>query len=352
MATFSRVDFAYGLKRLPLSKPYRLSFATLTEIASVWVRATDEQGRIGWGEGVALFGYSDETEALVFEDVETLVRRIEGRDHDEAWAVLRESAHSAGPTAVSALATAMDMLSFPVPATVRFPLVTPLSTDVLLEDLSAAFEQGLEAGFRHFKVKVGRDVKKSLAARAWLEERSLTNAETTLRYDANQAYSEAEALEFCNAMPAGRNVLWLEQPLHREDWEGMARVCAQTQFPLMLDESIYTMEDIRRAADIGCRAIKLKLFKHPGVLECIRLARFAHKLGLKVILGNGVSSDIGNFAEALVVAECADILEPGAECNGFHKLLRNSVYDGLTVDQGDLVLSGAAAVATVCSPGD
>jgi L-alanine-DL-glutamate epimerase-like enolase superfamily enzyme len=344
MATFSRVELAWGLDRLPLSSPYRLSFATLTEISTVWVRAEDDLGRTGWGEGVPLFGYSDETEGVVFEDVGRLVREIRGRDEQAARKVIVEAGDMA-PTAVSAVATALDMLTFPVRAPLRFPLVAPLSTDVPPDALAESFEGALGAGFRHLKVKTGKDVEQSLSARAWLERRCLETG-TTVRYDANQAYGEAEALEFCNALPAGESVIWLEQPLHRDDWEGMARLCAKTDFPLMLDESIYTEEDIRRASAMGCAAIKLKLFKHPGMHECVRLARVAGDLGLKVILGNGVASDIGNFAEAQVIGRCADILEPGAECNGYHKLLRNVLYDGLAVVDGDLVLSDGTPSAS------
>lgn len=298
----------------------------------MWVRAVDDSGRIGWGEGVPLFGYSEETLDLVFDEISVLASRINGLASDHAWDAVRRAKES--PTAVSAVATALDMLDFPVPESMRFPLVAPLSADDL-DTLLPALRKALSAGFRHLKIKTGRDVEKDIAAREMLETCPWIPVGVTFRYDANQAYSLEEAMEFCS-VPASERVLWLEQPLHRKDWEGMAQLCSATAFPFMLDESIYTEEDILRAKAIGCRAIKLKLQKHRGIMHCIRMAELADSLGLSVTMGNGVSTDLGNLPEALVHERCAGFLVQASECNGYLKLAENLLYAGLGMDRGDL----------------
>ena len=114
-------------------------------------------------------------------------------------------------------------------------------------------------------------------------------------------------------------------------------LCCKTSIPIMLDESIYNEVDIRRAKNIGCAAIKLKLFKHAGISECLRLANTAKNIGLNVTIGNGVSSDIGNLCEALIINEAPKLFISGSECNGFAKLKEKIVFDQLSLKSGNLI---------------
>jgi hypothetical protein len=81
----------------------------------------------------------------------------------------------------------------------------------------------------------------------------------------------------------------------------------------------------------------LKLFKHPGISECLRLASIAKKWGLNVTMGNGVSSDIGNLCEALVISEAPNLFVSGSECNGFAKLKEKVAFDQLSLNSGKLI---------------
>ena len=76
---------------------------------------------------------------------------------------------------------------------------------------------------------------------------------------------------------------------------------ASSQVPIVLDESIYNEADIVRAARIGAYGVKLKLMKNFGIAETLSLARQARHLGLIVVFGNGVATDIGNLGEYLVI---------------------------------------------------
>ena len=62
--------------------------------------------------------------------------------------------------------------------------------------------------------------------------------------------------------------------------------------------------------------------KNFGPTETVRLANIARELGLLVVLGNGVATDVGNLAEFLVLASAPDLLASRGESSGYVKLNR------------------------------
>ncbi|HSG94838.1 MAG TPA: enolase C-terminal domain-like protein, partial [Afifellaceae bacterium] len=102
-----------------------------------------------------------------------------------------------------------------------------------------------------------------------------------------------------------------------EAWDDNAAVAAVSTVPLMLDEPICSLADIKRAAKIdgvGFCKVKLKRFSS---LEGLRDALEAiNELGMGAVLGDGLSSDIACWMEACVGA---DLVYGAGEFNGFLK---------------------------------
>ena len=95
--------------RLPLIRPYVLSYRTFTEFEPIIVEVRDTDGRIGWGEGHISPGSSRETReggwAFCREHAEAVI----GKDTRDAKAII--SAHAgASKVAATALLTAIEML--------------------------------------------------------------------------------------------------------------------------------------------------------------------------------------------------------------------------------------------------
>lgn len=336
-------EVRHGRKVCSLAEPYVLSFATIHEISSLWVRVVDDRGETGWGEAVPLPGYADDDEEGISRELEALCPMIEGETLSSAASALLSRAGDA-PFAVSALASAVDMLTWPKPPQggLSLPLVFPLAATADPGGVVGRMEKGVSAGYRHFKMKVGRDVDEDIeCAKAAAAAASAHGS--TLRFDANQGYGIGEARRFCAEMEGDGNAsaLWLEQPLGVNDWDGMEKLCRETAFPLTLDEPIYGPDDVDRAAAIGCAGVKLKLIKHPGMNATLELARRASGLGLKVVLGNGVATDIGNYCEALIIGSEPDLFIPGAECNGFLKIEKCLSFQGIAEVKGSLVIRPA-----------
>jgi L-alanine-DL-glutamate epimerase-like enolase superfamily enzyme len=105
---------------------------------------------------------------------------------------------------------------------------------------------------------------------------------------------------------------------------------------MMLDESIYGLHDIERAADLRAAAyVKVKLMKL-GTLDALgRAIERIRSLGMKPVLGNGVACDLGCWMEACVAARHID---NAGEMNGFLKAKAGLLRDKLEVRAGALVL--------------
>jgi L-alanine-DL-glutamate epimerase-like enolase superfamily enzyme len=105
---------------------------------------------------------------------------------------------------------------------------------------------------------------------------------------------------------------------------------------MMLDESIYGLKEIERAAELqAARFIKLKLMKL-GSLEALgRALERIRALGMKPVLGNGVACDLGCWMEACVAARHID---NAGEMNGFLRARVGLLTEGLEVRSGALLL--------------
>ena len=128
--------------------------------------------------------------------------------------------------------------------------------------LRDAFERLRGNGYRTVKVKVGFDVEADLRTLASVQ--TVVAGRAAIRVDANQGYTATQAAAFIgSADPAGIELF--EQPCAAGDWDGHARAAeaaAARGLPLMLDESIYGMGDIERAArERACAFVKVKLMK-------------------------------------------------------------------------------------------
>jgi L-alanine-DL-glutamate epimerase-like enolase superfamily enzyme len=186
-------------------------------------------------------------------------------------------------------------------------LLSDTSVDALETDVTVAIaEPGKMAelarawvakGFRALKVKVGRDVDADARA---LEAIGRAAPAATLRVDANAGYSAAEAIGLARACERLdlRIECW-EQPCAADDLDGMAEVARALGPPVIADESVKSLDDIRllalrRYAD----GVNLKLAKSGGLLACLAIGAAARDAGLQVMVGGMVETRLGMTAAA------------------------------------------------------
>jgi L-alanine-DL-glutamate epimerase-like enolase superfamily enzyme len=327
---------------IPLETPYRLAFGAVTHYDTVLVDVTGAGGETGCGEATLLTGYTDETIDEGYALARDVARDLVGVESTAACARLAALGESA-PFVATAFRTALDVATehplLAPRAGTRVPILGLLQghDDTELRD---AFERLVAAGHRTLKVKVGFDVDDDVAFVRRVQ--AVVQQRMPIRVDANQGYTAAQAARFiADTDPAGIELF--EQPCAARDWDAhrvAAAQAARTGLPLMLDESIYGLADIERAArEHACRFLKVKLMKFVGVDALVAVIARIRALGMVPVLGNGVAGDLGCWMEACVAAHCID---NAGEMNGFLKARTRIVANPLAFDRGDIVLDAAA----------
>ncbi|MBT6093726.1 MAG: mandelate racemase [Rhodospirillaceae bacterium] len=330
--------------QVPLTIPYKLAFGPVEAFDMVLVEAVLGNGETGWGEATVLTGYTEETIAQAWVTANDIAAKVVGRDFsDTKSAAMR--CHADAPFTTTAFVTAMEMATrHPVLATDnerRTPLLAIINateTGALTDEIEARIADG----YATLKIKVGFDLAADMKRLEFIQDR--TAARVALRVDANQGYTQAEGATFVGGIdPTGIELV--EQPCSAGDWEAavaVAQVARGNGVPFMLDESIYGLDDVDRAADLKCAdIIKLKLMKAGGLDALASGIGHIRSRGMQPVLGNGVAGDIGCWMEACVGAEMVD---NAGEMNGFLKPVQRLFEVPMRLDSGELVLEADGEV--------
>lgn len=297
---------------LPLSSPYKLAMGEVTSFDTILVRLVID-GREGLGEATILTGYTPETIETSWARSAGIVLMLAGLGAEAARARIAAELADA-PFTLAAFISAIEMAEGAAILAVETPQAVPLLAGINAVDpagIEREIEAAVAAGYETLKIKVGFDLVADLERLAFIQR--CTKGRVRLRVDANQGYSRDQGVRFMSELsPEGIELL--EQPCAAADWDAAAAVAKVKSVPLMLDESIYDLEDIRRAASIGADLVKLKLMKMGGLRPLIDGLELIRSLGMQPVLGNGVASDLGCWMESCVARR--HVTNAG-EMNGF-----------------------------------
>ena len=137
--------------------------------------------------------------------------------------------------------------------------------------------------FRQLKVKVGLAWEREIKTLELIKR--VLGPTVSLRVDANGAWPADEAIGWMHALRRV-GVEAVEEPVRQEDVGSLARVREQTRLPVILDESLRSLDDARRAAeDDLCDVFNIRISKVGGFLRALDIARFAGQHGIGFALG-------------------------------------------------------------------
>lgn len=321
--------------RMPLLVPYRVAFGLIEHFDTIVVEAVDRDGNIGLGEATILTGYTDETIDGSWRAARDFAGKLASLGRDDLLREVRRFGVDF-PFAATALGTAVemmggsDLLDVPRPESVALVgLLNAKSEDSIPAELA----QLREAGYGTVKVKVGFDVDKD--ARLVRTVQRATNGRVRIRLDANQGYTAEQGMRFVKGLDPA-DIELFEQPCAAGDWDSHLAVCGVSPVPMMLDESIYTLADIEKAATLKAASyIKVKLMKLVTVEALSKALERIKALGMKPVLGNGVACDLGCWMEACVAARHID---NAGEMNGFLKARAPLLGERLSFREGAVQL--------------
>lgn len=112
-----------------------------------------------------------------------------------------------------------------------------------LDDLAAEMRQKVGLGARYVKIKIGgaplaEDLERVRAVRQAVGE------DVEIMVDANNAYSPVDAVRMARLLEP-LHPYWFEEPVHAEDYGGLAHVRAATSIPIAAGENEYTRYGFR-----------------------------------------------------------------------------------------------------------
>jgi L-alanine-DL-glutamate epimerase-like enolase superfamily enzyme len=215
----------------------------------------------------------------------------------------------------------------------------PLSCVTLGMAAPEEMERKLESviDFPMLKVKLGApgDVDNLRRIRARYRGR--------IRVDANTAWRATDAVRVLREI-APLDIDLVEQPVPRDDLDGLRWVRERSPIPVYADESCHRLGDIANLAG-RVDGVNLKLMKTGGIREMLRMIHAARSHGLGVMLGSMVESSLA-LSAAAQLAPLADHLDLDG-----HWLLRDDPFAGAPGERGRITLSNLPGLGVVPASG-
>jgi L-Ala-D/L-Glu epimerase len=145
-----------------------------------------------------------------------------------------------------------------------------------------------------YKIKLGTDHDMEIIR----ELRKHTDA--IFRIDANCAWSAEQAILYSEELK-NLGVEFMEQPLGKDDLEGMKEVFKHSALPVIADESCIIESDVKKCVGLF-HGINVKLVKAGGITPGLRMIKEAKSLGMKTMVGCMTESSVGISAIAHLAA--------------------------------------------------
>lgn len=331
-ANIERMKIRYAAVDLPFKHPFTISKGTKTH-QPTFIVELEWNGVTGVGEAPAISYYNIPVTKMI-EDLErkrVMVERFALTDPERFWHFL----HHLFPDN-SFLVCALDMAGWDLLGKLRgLPLYrlwglemanAPLTDYTIGLDTPARMaEKVMDLPWPVYKIKAGgtgdHDRLRAI--------RNVTQA--PIRVDANAGWTLDEALANISAYREA-GVEFIEQPLAKDNLDGMAQLRSMSSLPLLADESCVTEDDVKICSGLF-HGINIKLTKCGGITPARRMLKHARSLGLSTMLGCMNESTIGTAA-LVHLSPLANYLDADGPL-----LLSEDTANGLTYDFGMIHLS-------------
>src|SRR5205085_9506781 len=125
-------------------------------------------------------------------------------------------------------------------------------------------------------------------------------------------------------------VQFVEQPLAKDDWDGMKTLYERSSLPLFADESCVSEDDVLKCKG-AFHGINIKLTKCSGITPAKRMIKKAREFGMQVMIGCMNESSVGSAAIAQL-GPLVDFIDMDGPL-----LLSGDVGKGVGFDNGKII---------------
>ncbi|HYH16600.1 MAG TPA: dipeptide epimerase [Flavisolibacter sp.] len=325
---------SYKSYNLKFKHPFGISKGTKTHQPSIVVEL-EHMGLKGYGEAPAITYYDVTVEKMAqhLEFKKVMVEKFAFTDPERYWHYLHHLFPN-NPFLVCALDIAgwdlwgkmggKPLKEFWTPTHPKSP-----KTDytIGIDSIEKMVEKIKEKTWPIYKIKLGTDNDIAII------EALRKHTDAVFRIDANAAWKAVEALDKINAFK-DLGVEFIEQPLAKDDWEGMKLLFEKSPLPLIADESCVFEQDVDKCLN-HFHGINIKLTKCSGITPALRMINRARELDMHVMVGSMNESTLGSAAIAhlMPLIDFVDVDGP--------LLLGEDIAKGLTYYPDGTVLTSA-----------
>jgi L-alanine-DL-glutamate epimerase-like enolase superfamily enzyme len=291
------VKLQYWSFNLAFRHPFTISKGTKTHQPTLIVEL-EHFGIRGYGEAPAIKYYNIPVEKMIadIEAKRSLIEKFAFTDPERYWHYL----HHLFPQN-SFLVCALDIAAWDLYGKMKnkrlfelwggdFSRSPVCDYTIGIDTIERMVAKMKEKPWPIYKIKVGTpdDIGIVKALRE--------NTDAVLRVDANAAWETETALKLIPQLKE-LGVELVEQPLAKDNWEGMKILYKESGLPLYADESCVSEQDVEKCKD-HFHGINIKLTKCSGITPARRMIERAKQLGMKVMVGCMNESTVGSAAIA------------------------------------------------------
>ncbi len=290
----------YNLK-IPFSRTITHSLYTRDMTESLIVVMTDDEGRMGMGEGTPREYVTGETLHSSLIAAAHLSKKLFNRKYssvEELTAHLKQLGDDdlteLNPAACCAIETALlDLWARSQQRPIYRLFTESAGRQALTYSGVIPFIDNQDAFLKYvdlvkqlrlssLKIKV-TDAQRGISQLKTI--RRQLGSEIDLRVDANAAFSADEAIQFIRAARSC-HLSAIEQPVAKEDLAGLKAVSANSDVPVIADESMYTAKGPHYLIDHNsCHGLNIRLSSCGGFQKAEQIYRHARSKNMMIVLG-------------------------------------------------------------------
>ena len=333
----------YKTVNLPFRHPFRISKGVKTVQPSFLVEL-EFMGLRGYGEAPAISYYNIPVEQMAadLEQKKIFVEKFAFADPERYWHYL----HHLFPRNAF-LVCALDMAGWDLYGKLKRKQLrelwglditrAPLTDYTIgIDSIENMISKLHEKPWPIYKVKVGVEGDIEMVAAL----RKHTNA--VLRVDANAGWTLEQALQKIPLLKE-LGVELVEQPLAKDDWEGMKVLYERSPLPLFADEACVFESDVEKCQG-HFHGINIKLTKCSGITPARRMIEKARELNMQVMVGCMNESSVGTAA----IAQLAPLLDH-VDMDG-PLLLSEDIASGMQFDNGKILYTDKPGLGISIDP--
>ncbi len=310
-------------KKINFKHSYGISSATFTSETFLILKLIGENGTFGLSDSVTAipFGYED-VDTMIHVIKKYLSKAVIGKDSldIELIGVSMERATPGHPMAKAAIDIAIYDLNAKTLGLPVYQLLggkccdeVRLGGSVGISDTERMVSEAhllMQRGCKDIKIKIGENPQTDL--QRVQEIRQVIGPEPRLFVDGNQGCNLVEYLPVFKKMEK-YDLAYIEQPLPVWDIGGYQKLCAELDVPILVDEGVYTPNDLMTLIKYqAIDAVNIKILK-TGLTGGKKIAAIAESAGLPCHLGSMFETGIGTAASIHFAVSTSGISQ-ASEC--------------------------------------